>query len=399
MRRYGVVAALFVMSLIFYIDRAAISSAIDLMAQDLGFSPSDQGLVMGMFALGYALAQIPGGWLADRYGPRLVLTLCVVGWSVFTALTGAVWTLWTLVAVRFLFGVAEAGALPACSKVFFNWLPVRERGRANGISFSGMRLGAALSFPLFAWMLHAMSWRQGFWVFGAVGVAWAALWALSFRDHPAEPVEPAPPADGPQQTFAQVFRSRGMVLNMAQYFAGNFTFFICLSWMLSYLKKQFGLTQDQAADYAMVPLLAAGTSMWATGFLVDRLYRSRWRAWSRRLPAIAGFALAAGGLVALTQARDVKSAVLCFTVATFGADMTIAPSWQYCVDVGGRISGAVSGSMNMVGNVGSFVSATAFPYLLGLTGTASAYFAVAAALNVAAVFCWLGMGPKEGNWH
>lgn len=390
MKRYAVVAALFVMSVIFYIDRAAISSAIGPMGRDLGFSPEAKGWIMGMFALGYALAQIPTGWLADRWGPRWALTAAVVGWSVFTVLTGAVWSLPALVAIRFLFGVAEAGALPACSKVFYNWLPARERGRANGFAFSGMRLGAAFSFVLFSWMIPSWGWRAAFYFFGAVGIAWAAAWALAFRDRPEVPPEPPPPPAA-QPTFGEVFRSPRMALNMAQYFAHNFTFFISISWMKPYLEDHYRLTASQAARYAMIPLLFAAGSMWFTGILVDALYRSRARAWSRRLPAILGYALAAGGLVAVTQVRDPVHAVACFSVFTFGADMIIAPSWQYCVDIGGRISGSVSGAMNMVGNLGSFVSSIAFGHLLALTGSGNAYFWTAAALNALAILCWLAM--------
>jgi MFS transporter, ACS family, glucarate transporter len=182
-----------------------------------------------------------------------------------------------------------------------------------------------------------------------------------------------------------------MALAMGQYFASNFTFFICLSWMHPYLMQQYHLSQSEAAAYAMVPLLAGATAQWVAGFLVDALYRSRQRPWSRRMPAMAGFTLAATGVFGVTLAQSPAAAVACFTLATFGADVTISPSWAYCMDVGGKNSGAVSGSMNMVGNLGSFVSANAFPYLYGLTGSANAYFRTAALLNVLSILCWLWM--------
>jgi ACS family glucarate transporter-like MFS transporter len=186
-----------------------------------------------------------------------------------------------------------------------------------------------------------------------------------------------------------------MALAMTQYFASNFTFFICLSWMLPYLKKQYRLGDAEAAAYAMAPLLLGTASQWITGWLVDRLYRTRWRAWSRRAPAMAGFALAAAGVLAVTRASTPEVAVLCFTLAAFGADMTISPSWVFCADVAGRNAGGVSGAMNMLGNLGSFVSANAFPYLNGLTGSAAAYFHLAAALNAVAVWCWFRMRSVE----
>ena len=111
-KRYLVVTALFVLSLILYIDRAAISTAKGPIAAELGLSDAQMGGVFSAFALGYAAAQIPSGWVADRIGPRRALAGVVVLWSLFTALTGAMWGLTPLLAVRFLFGVAEAGAFP-----------------------------------------------------------------------------------------------------------------------------------------------------------------------------------------------------------------------------------------------------------------------------------------------
>jgi ACS family glucarate transporter-like MFS transporter len=159
MARYLVVAALFLLSLITYIDRAAISSAKGAVAADLGLSDESMGAVFGAFALGYALAQVPSGWLADRFGPRLALTLVVAIWSVFTGITGLVHTLGAMLTVRFLFGVAEAGAFPGAARAFINWLPTGERGRANGIIFAGARLGAALAFPVMAWLLGHWNWH------------------------------------------------------------------------------------------------------------------------------------------------------------------------------------------------------------------------------------------------
>ncbi len=364
------------------------------MAGELGLSDQAMGAVFSAFALGYALAQVPSGWLADRFGPRLALSGVVTVWSLFTALTGMALSLRFLLAVRFLFGVAEAGAFPGSVRAFYNWLPVRERGRANGILFSGTRIGAAVAFPLMAWLLEGWGWRTAFYILAVPGLVWGLLWAVFFRNHPKTPVDQSSPLSGPELSFGQVFRSRGMGLNMFQYFAGNFTFFICLSWMLPYLQRRYELTLGEAAGYSMAPLLFGGAAQWTAGFLVDMLYRSRFREWSRRLPAMLGFILAAGAIWAVGFMESAAAAVACFAVATFGADMTISPSWAYCLDIGGRNSGAVSGSMNMVGNFGSFVSANAFPFLFGLTGSALAYFLIAGLLNAVSVGCWYFMRPE-----
>lgn len=385
------IAALFVLSLLTYIDRAAISSAKEPIAAELALSDQSMGAVFSAFALGYALAQIPSGWLADRVGPRIALTAVVSAWSLFTALTGAAPGFWALLVIRFLFGAAEAGAFPGSARAFYNWLPVEQRGLANGIIFSGSRLGAAAAFPMMAALFGTFGWRGSFVVLGIVTALWAVFWVLWFRDDPPG-VTPRPSVRNETGAgLGAVFRSGAMLLAMMQYFASNFTFFICLSWMHPYLKEHYGLPQAEAAAYAMVPLLAGAASQWISGSVVDRLYRGPYRAWSRRLPAIAGLTLSCVGLAALTQAATPALAVICFTAATFGTEMTISPSWVYCMDIGGHRSGAVSASMNMVGNLGSFVSANAFPLLYAMTGSAAAYFLVAAALNAAGAVCWWRM--------
>ncbi len=391
MKRYGVVAALFLLSMITYIDRACISIAKDPIARDFGFSDAQMGLVFGAFALGYALAQVPSGWLADRYGPRIVLAAVVTFWSLLTALTGAAWNLASMVAIRFLFGVGEAGAFPGSARAFVNWLPASERGLANGVLFSGSRIGAALAFPLLVTMVDKWGWRMSFVLLGGIGVFWAVFWLAWFRDYPEKRIPVAPPPSGKAIGLREVFRTTAFLPALIQYFAGNFTFFICLSWMHPYLKRQYSLTDGEAAAYAMAPLLVGAVSQWTAGFVVDRLYASRWNAWSRRLPAMAGFAMAAGGVLAVSSMETPLGAALAFTAATFGADMTISPSWSYCADVAGKCAGSVSAAMNMIGNLGAFISANAFPWLLGLTGSARAYFTVAAILNVIAIVCWISM--------
>ncbi|MDQ6705609.1 MAG: MFS transporter, partial [Acidobacteriota bacterium] len=347
------------------------------------------------FALGYAFAQIPTGWFADRFGPRVALASLVIAWSLFTALTGTVHRLWPLLAIRFLFGAAEAGAFPGAARAFYNSLPPGDRGRANGIIFSGSRIGAAIAFPLMAWLLARWNWRSAFFLLAIPGLIWAALWAIFFRDYPSgrKPPDAVPEEGG--QTFRSILRSPKMWRAMAQYTASNFTFFLCLTWMLPYLQERYRLSPAEAAGYSAIPLLCGAVAEWLSGFSVDLLYRHGHVQWSRRLPAIAGFTLAAFGMLALTRMHEPASAVACFAIAAFGIEMTISPSWAYCIDVGGKLSGAVSGAMNMVGSFAAFVSAMAFPYLNHLTGSASAYFTIAALLNLSAAICWFGMRPIQ----
>ncbi|MBL8221622.1 MAG: MFS transporter [Bryobacterales bacterium] len=387
--RHWVVGGLFVLSLITYIDRAAISSVKDPLAAELHLTDREMGAVFSAFALGYALAQIPSGWAADRFGPRAMLSGLVVFWSLLTALTGAVHQFFVLLAVRFTFGLAEAGAFPGSARAFYNWLPPWEHGRANGIIFAASRLGAAIAFPVMAWLLERASWREAFYWLAMPGIVWGIGWYALFRDEPAVPPQRAERPAGAELSFGEIFRSRPMLLAMSQYFIVNFTTFLCLTWMLPYLKQRFALSSSQAAFYAMIPLLVGATAQWATGTMVDRLYRSRHRSWSRRLPAMAGFLLSAAGIFAIPQVEDVRAVVALFTIAAFGAEMTISPSWAFCMDIGGKKSGAISGAINMLGNLGSFVSANLFPVL------GPAYFTVVMLLNLYSAVAWYFMRPRD----
>jgi ACS family glucarate transporter-like MFS transporter len=139
----------------------------------------------------------------------------------------------------------------------------------------------------------------------------------------------------------------------------------------------------------MVPLICGAIGNIAGGWLVDRLFRAKRAALSRRLPAMVGFSLAATGLIMSVGQDTALGAIMWLSLAIFGADMTLSPSWSLCIDIGGRHAGAVSGTMNMAGNLGSAITGLAFPYLLGWTGGATTFFYVGALLNVLAVGVWM----------
>jgi ACS family glucarate transporter-like MFS transporter len=408
--RWCVVAALFLLSFLTIVDRVAISAAKNDIARDLAISDVAFGWVFGIFALGYALFQIPAGWLADRYGPRAFLTFAVLLWSLFVGLTPLAWGVAVLIVIRFAFGMAEAGAYPGASRAFYSWLPRPERGTAQGILFTGSRLGAAFGLSIVSFIIVRAGWRASFILLASVGIVWAIAWHLWFRDDPAtkrgvSPAElahirkdsalPVETKERVRVPWRELFLNRNSGLLLAQYFASNFTFFICFSWLLPYLRDHYHLSATEAGVYASIPLYFGAAANWASGMLVDFIYRrGRWRL-SRVFPAMFGFGLAAVSLVAAANMRSIEGAVACFALATFGVDLTLSPSWAACIDVAGAYSGTLSGGMNMIGNLGSFVSSIGFPYLLQLTGAASTYFYLAALLNVVAIGCWLGVRPEK----
>lgn len=318
--RFKMVFATFILAMIVLFDRILLSVAKDPVAESLQLSDKQMGWAMSVFALGYALFQTPAGLFADRYGPRKILTAVVGLWSLFTALTGAVWNFGILLIVRFLFGVGEAGAFPGMARAIYSWIPLQERGIVNGINFSGGRIGAAFALPFVALVLEWFGWRMTFVMMGGVGILWGIIWYWWFRDNPenhpgmseaeiiyiqentnrSETAEEKAKID-----LVRLFRSKQMWLLMGQYFASNFTFFFCLTWLFPHLRAKYNLDALEAGFYASAPLICGALGNWFSGFLVDFIYRRKKWELSRKLPAIIGFLLASAGIVASVYMEEV----------------------------------------------------------------------------------------------
>lgn len=403
-------AVTFTLTTLLYVDRIVISAAKQPLTAEFHLSDTQFGWVLSAFALGYALFQAPAGALADKLGPRLVLAMIVTLWSVFTGLTGLAWGFVSLLVFRFLFGLAEAGAFPTCARAIYAWLPAGERALAQGINLSGSRIGAAFALPIIAWLLTAIGWRHAFMLLGAIGLVWAAAWYAWFRNSPdehsaisetesrfiAERRGEAPGAVLEKPPARLLLRSQNLWLIMGQYFASNFTFFFCLTWLFPYLQRTYALDAVQTGLLSAIPLLGGASGNWVGGGIVDALYRRGWIRNSRRYTAMFGFSLAAAGLAGSLFADSAVVAVAWLILAVFGSDMTTPPSWAFCIDVGDKFSGSVSGLMNMAGNLGAFSTSLAFPYLLAGFGSTKPFFIIALVLNVVAILCWWRTRPERG---
>lgn len=417
-QRYILILLLFFHTVNTYMDRICISAASSEIKHDLSISDQMMGYIFGIFAIGYALFQIPSGWLVDKFGPRKTLTIVVTTWSSFTILTGAAWNTVSLLVIRFLFGIGESGAFPGATRAFYTWIPANERSIAQGIFHSGARVGSALSLFLIPLLILTIGWRYTFFVLGLLGIIWAIIWYRWFRDLPSkhksvtilenEYISKGIEIQTKETTkdelsFAQIVTSRNMLLAMFQYIASNITFFISFTWMLPYMISKWGTTANY---YAWIPLAIGTTAHWISGFLGNFIFSKGFISASRKLPAIVGFCLSIVGLLFTSQFGNSTplSFVLFFSIAVFGVEMTVSPSWSFCMDIGGKQSGAVSGAMNMLGNFGSAFSAVIFPYFVAhisipyfapKTGSADSFFVFAASINLLAVIAWLFMNPQK----
>jgi len=395
----GVIIAVVIVSFLTILARATISGAKTEMAHDLHINDVEFGVVFGAFALGYAVFMLPCGLLADRWGPRKSLALSVFFWALFTLLTGVVSAVSILVTIRFLFGLAEAGVYPQATRALLNWVRPQALGLALGLLNLGSRLGAAFGLALTPLMISEVGWRQSFVWLGVVGAAWSAVWFFWFRDRPTREItdrsEPIPTTSRMPSNFWKSFlKSRNVYLILYQYFASQFTFFICLSWLLPYLRSRYHMPPQEAGVLASLPLCAGVLSMWIGGTSVDYLYRTSSIRNSRTLPSMIGFGLAATVMLVAPYIPTAPLFIACFAVITFGVDLTISSSWTVCCDVGGDFAGTLSAAMNTFGALGSLASSLLFPASIARYGTIKPYFILASLFNVVAILCWRLINPN-----
>jgi len=403
--RYWVVVFAVVLAVVQYIDRVCISEAAPLISKDLALAPWEMGYVFSAFTLAYALFEIPGGWLGDRVGPRKVLLRIVLWWSFFTAATGWAWSWVSLVTTRFLFGAGEAGCFPNLTKALNRWLPSRERTRAQGVLWMSARWGGAATPLLVYFTLQYVHWRAAFLLFGLLGVAWAVAFFVWYQDDPrthpgmnaAEaallPPEP-PPAHHLAVPWALWLRSRTVWCLCAQYAALSWVWYFFITWFPTYLLEARGFDMRHSAWLAGTPLLLGGFGSLAAGSLTPWLVR-RLGSVRRVRCGLGAFGYLAGAalLVASTRLVDPYLAVAAIALVSFFNDLAMPGSWATCMDVGGRYVGTLGGAMNMMGNLGGFLSPIVTGYVVEQTGSWTGTFYAAAGVYVLGALCWIALDP------
>jgi MFS transporter, ACS family, glucarate transporter len=385
--------------MITYIDRVVISAAVPSIQEEFGFSLVTMGWILGAYQLSYALFQIPGGWLGDRFGPRRALPAIVTWWSAFTAATALTWSATSMIVCRFLFGMGEAGAFPIATRSLSRWMLPSERGFAQGITHAGSRLGGALTPIVVVMLIAQYGWRAPFYIFAVIGLVWAAVWYWFYRDSPAEhrmvnaaERELIANALGNTATgskivpWRQILSARQMWLLSAMYFCYGYDIGIFLTWFPKYLNAERGFNLQQMGMYASLPLLAGVAGDICGGWFSDlALKRTGNLKLARRVVAIPGFLIAAITIPLACLAGDPLVSVGYFALAVFGIELTVGVSWAVTLDIGGVYAGSVSAVMNTCGNIGAAIAAAMTGYIVEANGWTSAFFVLAGYSLVAAV--------------
>ncbi len=407
MGRWYIMLLICLMYLITYLDRVNISTVAPVISKEFGFDKVTMGVIFSAFVWSYAAFQVPGGWLGDRFGPRRVLAVIVGYWSVMTALTSVAASATSFTAIRFLFGIGEAGAFPVATRGMQMWYPRRERGLCQGLSHSASRLGAAIAPPLVVAIMTTLGWHWVFYICGAVGLVWSVLWYLTYRNMPEEHglvardelayirgvdargnIKAADVERNANVPWGTLLRSPNMWAVMCAYFTYVYCLWIFLSWLPSYLVEFRHFTLIKVGIFASLPLWAAVVGDTVGGLAVDwLLVKTGNTKWAHRIVAIVGLLGCAVCIVPAALTDDAYTAVYLLTASMFFLECTIGPSWAVPMHVGGKYSGTVSGMMNMAGNIGGALSPLVFGVLVQV-GSWVAPFIVAAALLVIGAAVW-----------
>jgi sugar phosphate permease len=386
-----------------YVDRVCISQSQHLISADIGLSKQQMGLAFTVFGIAYGLFEIPGGWLADRFGPRRTLTGAVCWWSLFTAASGWARGLASLVGYRFLFGLGQACCFPNLTRAFSSWFSGQDRTRVQSLTWLAARWGGAFTPLLVVFALDFVTWRQSFYLFGAIGFVWALLFWRWFRDQPKGygPAEPARMMDKRSDLsvpWKRFFANRSVWLLCFQYACLSYGFWFYLTWLPTYVREQFGLEQADryvAALLAAPPLFLAGIGCVLAGWLTPRLVRRFGDVRRvRRGLGVLGHAVACTMLLVSIRLENPVLSMIAMGLSCFGNDIAMPGSWAGCMDLGGRFSGTLSGTMNMWGCIGGLLAPWTIPYILDAAdGQWRVVILVIAGWYAVGALCWLGIDP------
>lgn len=416
--RFYILGLIFFVTVLNYADRATLSIAGTTVASDLGLSPSALGIVFSAFGWAYAIGQIPGGWLLDRYGTKRVYGASIILWSLFTISQGTVSIFNTATAaaaalfvMRFMLGLVESPAFPGNARVVATWFPTAERGTASALFNSAQYLAVVIFTPLMAWLTHALGWHHVFFVMGGLGIAMGVLWFTTMGDPKTHsrmrkdeldfiaangalvdldlPLAKQEKRRFSAKEISTLFRSRVLWgVYIGQYCITALTYFF-ITWFPIYLIKGRGMNIMTVGFVAALPAICGFSGGVLGGALSDYLIRRGVPvSAARKTPFIIGMALATT-VMAAPFAQSNTAVVLIMSLAFFGKGLG-AIGWAVLSDVAPReMTGLSGGVFNGIGNIAGIVTPIVIGFVVASTGSFDKALWFVGAHGIAAIFAYL----------
>ncbi|HSG89726.1 MAG TPA: ACS family MFS transporter [Pseudomonadales bacterium] len=396
-RRYWVVGMCFLSVFICYIDRVNISVAIIPMSEDLGWDLETQGYVLSSFFVGYLLLQVVGGRLADRFGGKVVLGAGVLLWSLFTILTpvASLSGLALLLLVRVAMGMGEAVTFPSIYSIYARWVPLRERSRAVALANSGIPLGTVCALLLTPVIVEALGWESVFYVFGAVGVLWWLFWQRGMAARP----EAHPRVSAEELAVIQAEAVQGGATGplpwrraltlmpvwaiIVAHFCNNWSLYVLLSWLPTYVNKGLGVDYASVGLFAMVPHVTSFLFLNIAGNVADRMVRSGMDV--GRVRKICQTTGCLGIAISLLIVGEVTTAWMAIAVMSVGTAVGAFVTGGFAVnhmDIAPRHAGTLMGITNTAGTIPGIIGVSVSGMILQQTGSWALLFQVAAGVTL-----------------
>jgi ACS family D-galactonate transporter-like MFS transporter len=376
---------LLVATTINYVDRSNLSIVAPFLSKELGLDPVQMGLLFSAFAWSYAVANLPGGWLVDRFGSRAIYGAAQLAWSGATLALGLVSSFTALFGLRFAVGLAEAPAFPVNNRVVTTWFPQHERGRATSTYATGQYIGSAMLSPLLFWMASSFGWRSVFWITGTAGIVSAVTWLVVYRDPRqstrvnAAELEAITAGGALTQTasserltraqLARLLRERQVWALGAGKFAIMSSLYFLLTWFPTYLVKERGMTALNAGFATSLPYIAATIGVMLGGTWSDWLLkRGVHISPARKIPIVTGF-LGATTIVLMNYTTNNTLALSILTFAFFAQGVS-SNSWSIIAEVAPKtMIGVTGGIINFTGHIAGIVTPILIGFILRATGS------------------------------
>ena len=396
---------LVLLGMVTFLDRINISVAGSSIMADLKLSPAEWGWVQSAFILSYGLLQIPMGALGDRFGHRKILTAIVLWWSAFTAFTGLAGGLASLLIIRFMFGIGEAGSSPCSTGVISRWFKKGEVGKAQGYVWAASRMGGALTpfvvIPVMMWV----GWRAAFYLLGALGVVWAIVWWWYYRDANAfdssdkisTSLTSIPSEEKVKDSlpWAGILSNRQFWLICGMYFFYAFGSWFFFSWFPTYMELGRGFDKTELTYAVAVPFIMSMIGNIAGGHLTDRLTQRFGIKVGRKALGSSSLAISA---ICMFLAAFIpgKMAVFIFLSLCFGIfDLMLPSAWALCIDLGKHHAGTISGAMNTAGNIGGFCCGILFGQLVQQSGNYNLPLYMIAGMLIISAILFAFINPEK----